>query len=99
MVRWVINNVNVTNRTFKNSRKEDMGSFTPKYFHAMYHLPIPQKVYDKAFLENFAKENEDPMKVVKEWNADRSKFKWDKTWYVSNCTITSTLLFHSNNDV
>ena len=44
----------------------------------MCHLPKPKKVYHKSFLENFDKENEDPMKVVKEWKVDHNKFKRDK---------------------
>ena len=78
IVKWVIKNLNIANRTFKNSKQENMGSFTPEDLRTMYHLPMPQKAYDKAFLENFAKENHDLMKVVKEWKVDQGKLKQDK---------------------
>ena len=78
MVIWVIDNLNIADRTFKNSKQENMGSFTPEDLRTMYHFPMPHKAYDKAFLEKFAKENQDPMKVVKEWKVDQCKLKWDK---------------------
>lgn len=64
MVKWVIDNVNISDRTSTNSRHEVMGSFTPDNLHLMYHLPKPQKLYDKDFIEHFAKENEDPMDIT-----------------------------------
>jgi len=64
MVKWVIDNVNILDKTFRNARHEVMGSFIPNNLRKMYHLPEPQNLYDKFFLENFAKENEDPLEIT-----------------------------------
>jgi len=55
MVRWIIYNVYISDRTFKNSKNEVMESLKPDNLHQMYHLPEPQKIYDKGFIENFYK--------------------------------------------
>lgn len=64
MVRWIIDNVDILDRTLRNFRHEFMGSFTPDNLCRMYHLLEPHKLYDKAFIKNFSKENEDPMDVM-----------------------------------
>jgi len=64
MVKWVIDDVDVSDRTFKNQTHEVMGSFTPDNLHQMYQLPERQKLYNKDFLENFTKENEDSLDIT-----------------------------------
>lgn len=41
MVKWIIENINITNRTFLTSRKTVIGSFTAKDLKKMYHIPDP----------------------------------------------------------
>ena len=79
MVKWIIKNVDISDRTFKNSRQEVMGSFSAYNLHRMYHLPEPKKVYDRAFIEQFSKGNEDPIDTMQAWRSDSSKFKQEKT--------------------
>lgn len=74
MVKWVIDNVNISDRTLHKI----MGSFTPDNLPQMYHLQEPQKLYEKYFLEHFAKENEDPIDVTQSWRLGSDKFKWEK---------------------
>jgi len=52
MVKWIIDNISILDHTFQTSRKEVIGSFTTKDLKIMYHIPHPQKVYDKAFEES-----------------------------------------------
>lgn len=85
MVIWIIDNVDISDRTFKNSKHQVMGSFKPDNLRQMYHLLEPQKINDKAFIENFSKENEDPMDVLQNWRSDSNKFRGENS-YVPNCT-------------
>ena len=43
-----------------------------------YQFPMPQKNYDKAFVQNFTKKNTNLMKVIKGWKDDQGKLKRDK---------------------
>lgn len=79
MVRWIISNVDISDRTFRNSTHTVMGSFKLDNLHQMSHLPEPQNIYDKASIEHFSKENEDPMDVMQNWRSDSNKFRWEKT--------------------
>ncbi len=65
MVKWIIENVNIENKEFVTSRQVVIDSFKRKDFRRMYHLRLPHKVYDKAFVEKFAIENEEPFEVIK----------------------------------
>ena len=64
MVRWAMENVNIEDRQFKNSKMELMGSFKAEDLKQMYHLPGPQDIYDKSFLTKFANQNEEPFKTI-----------------------------------
>lgn len=44
----------------------------------MYHIPDPQDIYDKSYLANFAKKNEEPFKMIQGWRVPENKFKFDK---------------------
>ena len=41
MVKWVIYHLNIEDRTFKDSKGENIGSFRAEELRIMYHLPIP----------------------------------------------------------
>jgi len=58
VVRWAIEEIPITNRTFCTIDGRIFGSFQPDNLRQMYHLPISEKKYNKAFLEKFSKENE-----------------------------------------
>lgn len=57
VVRWVVEKIPTADRTFSMVDGRIFGSFKPKYLRQMYHLPPPEKCYNKAFLEASAKEN------------------------------------------
>lgn len=60
MVKSIIDQAEISDKEFKNRSQEVMGYFLPNNLRLMYHLPKPQPIYKKHFLENFSKENEDP---------------------------------------
>jgi len=41
MIRWVVENLSIEDRQFKNSRMELMGSFKAEDLKQMYHIPNP----------------------------------------------------------
>lgn len=55
MVRFVIDNLNIGDRTFLTSRGTIIGSFKAEDLKVMYHLLDPEKVYDKEFIAHFTK--------------------------------------------
>ena len=55
------------NRTFCTNDGRVFGSFQPDDLRKMYHLPEPQKKYNKAFLEKFTSENETESAPIREW--------------------------------
>lgn len=56
MVKWVIDDVDVLDKTFRNQRQEVMGSFSPENLRLMYQLLEPQNLYNLESLDHFAKE-------------------------------------------
>ena len=93
MIKWIIDMVDVSDREFKNQRQEVMGSFSVDSLRLMYHLPKPQKLYNKQFLEKFSKENEDSTDVTQAWIESEGKFKWDKTGMYSTTSISPPYSF------
>lgn len=65
MVKWVLDNADITDRQFNSQSQELIGSFTPQDLRLMYHLLEPQASYSKQFVEKFAKENEDLAQCTK----------------------------------
>ena len=65
-----------------------MGSLSPDNLQLMYHLPKPQTIYNKQFLENFSKENEDPTDFMRTWSKNEGKIKKDKTSMYSTTFIS-----------
>ena len=69
MVKWVLDNADITDRKFKSRDQELIGSFTPQNLRLMYHLPELQASYNKQFVEKFTKQNEDLAECTKSWSA------------------------------
>jgi len=67
MIIWVVENISIEDRQFRNSKMDLMGSFKAEDLKQMYHLPNPQDIYDKPFLAKFAKQNEEPFKIIQGW--------------------------------
>lgn len=75
MIKWLIDNINISECAFQTSRQEVMCSVTVEDLKIMHHILDPQKVYDKAFIEHFVKENEEPLDPIRQWRSNSSKFK------------------------
>ena len=58
VVRWTIEEIPIIDRTFCTRDGRIFGSFQANDLRQMYHLPEPEKKYNKAFLEKFRNENE-----------------------------------------
>ena len=48
MIRWVVENLTIEYRKFRNSRMELMGSFRSEDIKKMYHIGDPHDIYDKT---------------------------------------------------
>ena len=59
MVKWVLDNADITDIQFTTRAQDLIGSYTAQDLRLMYHLLEPQETYNKQFVENFTKENED----------------------------------------
>ena len=59
MVKWVLDNADITNRQFKTRGQDLIGSFTAQDLRLMYHLLELQETYNKQFVKKFTKENKD----------------------------------------
>lgn len=68
MIKWVLDSMDIKNRQFKAQGQGLISSFTPQDLKLMYHLPEPQVVYNRQFIEKFAKENEDLAECTKHWS-------------------------------
>jgi len=79
VVRWEIEEIPITNRTFCTIDGRIFGSFQPDNLRQMYHLPIPEKKYNKAFLEKFSKENEIESEPIREWRQNPAKHKHESS--------------------
>lgn len=79
MVRWVVENLSIEDMKFRNLRMQLMGSFKEEDLKQMYHIPDPQDIYDKSYLTNFAKKNEEHFKMIWSWRVLENKLKYDKT--------------------
>ena len=70
-----------------------MGSFTPNNLRHMYHFPEPQAIYNKQFVEKFAKENEDLEKFTRHWSNNEERLKKDKNGMYSIGSLSSPYCF------
>lgn len=75
------------------SRKVFIDSFKPVDIIRMYHLPLPHKVYDKAFVEKFATKNEEPSKAIKQCRENPSKNKMDRNGMYSVASLIAPYLY------
>jgi len=78
MIRWVVENLTIEDRQFRNSRNKLIGSFRAEDMKKMYHIPNPHDIYDKTYMDIFAKKNLDPFKLIQGWRVLNNKFKFDK---------------------
>jgi len=60
MVKWVIDEVDILDREFNMRSQGVIGSFTLVNLRLMCHLLEPQVIYNRPFIEKFAKENSNP---------------------------------------
>jgi len=75
VVRWAIEEIPITDRTFCTRDGRIFGSFQAKDLRQMYHLPEPEKKYNKAFLEKFRSENETESEPIRDWRKNPAKHK------------------------
>jgi len=50
MVKWVIDEADISDKEFKTRIQEVMGSITPENLWLTYHLPKPQVIYNRQFV-------------------------------------------------
>ena len=55
----------------------------------MYHLPEPEKIYNKAFLEKFANENEAESAPIRDWRQTPAKHKHESSGKYSVDSLAS----------
>jgi len=75
VVRWAIEELPITDRTFCTRDGRVFGSFQANDLRQMYHLPEPEKKYNKAFLEKFRNENETESEPIRNWRQNPAKHK------------------------
>ena len=66
VVQWAIEEIPILDRTFSTRDGRIFGSFKADDLRQMYHLPEPEKIYNKTFLEKFASENEIESEPIKD---------------------------------
>jgi len=64
MIRWVVENLIIEDRQFKNSRMELVGLFRAEDLKEMYHILDLQEIYDNTFVANFVKNSPNPFKLI-----------------------------------
>jgi hypothetical protein len=79
VVKWAIEEIPITDRTFITKDGRIFGSFKPEDLRQMYHLPKPEKIYNSAFLEKFASENEIESEPIKDWRQNPNKHKHESS--------------------
>ena len=79
VVRWAIEEIPITNRTLCTIDGRIFGSFQPESLRQMYHLPTPEKTYNKEYLEKFARENEIESKPIRDWRQNPAKHKHESS--------------------
>ena len=89
VVRWVVEKIPVSDRTFCTADGRIFGSFQPEDLMKMYHLPRPEKRYNKAFLEAYAKENDSELAPIKQWKHFPEKHKHEPSGKYSVDSLAS----------
>jgi len=67
MVKWVVEGINLIDRTLFTADGRMFGSFKLEDLKKMYHFLEPHRYYNKSFLEAFLKENEIELDPIKQW--------------------------------
>lgn len=89
VVRWAIEEIPILDRTFSTRDGRIFGSFKPDDLRQMYHFPEPEKIYNKAFLEKFASENEIESEPIKDWRQNPNKHKHESSGKYSVDSLAS----------
>jgi len=79
MVKWVIESINIVDMTLFTIEGRMFGSFKPEDLKKMYHLPEPQKYYNKSFLETFSKENQIELEPIRQCRHFPNKHKHESS--------------------
>ena len=87
MVKWVIDEADTSDREFKTGSQGVMGSFTPDNLRLMYHLLEPQVIYNRQFMEKFAKENNNPTDYTRTSSNNEEKIKKYKNGMYTTASI------------
>ena len=88
-MRWVVEEIPVSNITFCKTEGRIFGSFQPNDLRKMYHLPEPEKQYNKAFLEKLANENQSESAPTKQWRHFPEKHKHESSGKYSVDSLAS----------
>lgn len=89
MVKWAIEEISITNRTFCTMDGRVFGSFQPDDLRQMYHLPTPEKKYNKAYLEKFRNENDIESEPIWGWRQNPTKHKHESSGKYSADSLCS----------
>jgi len=79
VVKWAIEEIPIADRTFCTVDGRIFGSFQPESLRQMYHLPKPEKKYNKEYLEKFARENEIESEPIRDWRQNPAKHKHESS--------------------
>lgn len=79
VVRWVVEEILVSNRTFYTVDGRVFGSFQLDELRKMYHLPEPEEKYNKYFLKKFANKNETESTPIRQWRQNPPKHKHESS--------------------
>lgn len=89
VVRWAIEEIPILDRTLSTRDGRIFGSFRAEDLRQMYHLPKPEKIYNKAFLEKFANENEVESEPTRDWRQNPAKHKHESSGKYSIDSLAS----------
>lgn len=89
MIRWVVDTVNIIEWKFHTQKGSIIGSFTAKDLQAMYHLPDPQCIYKREYVQDLIKKNGEPADSIGDWRKDSNKHKTEESGEYSINSITS----------
>ena len=89
VVRWAIEEIPILDRTLSARDGRVFGSFRVEDLRQMYHLPKPEKIYNKAFLEKFSSENEVESEPIREWRQNPAKHKHESSGKYSVDSLAS----------
>jgi len=93
MVKWIIDDVYISDKELKTTSQEFIGSFTPDKLRLMYHLPEPQAIYNRQSVEKFTKENEDQVECMKNWSNNEERLKKDKNGMYTTDSLSAPFYF------